>query len=162
MGKLIQTSARWAPGGSNEAFHYLEMPFHPHSTRQNQGITTIKGCSMYKLRPTCKCWWQAHADGVGVACRGECPCPSQGDFFSLSMHSHRSMKTSRLSRSNNNTIDGSSSVPAERLIFSSEGALYSDDSLGLTHHALFGFWTFMPIFIDFLFDWQWLKHIVID
>ena len=23
---------------------------------------------------------QAHADGVGVACRGECPCPSDGDF----------------------------------------------------------------------------------
>ena len=25
-------------------------------------------------------WWQAHADGVGVACRGECPCPTDGDF----------------------------------------------------------------------------------
>ena len=24
--------------------------------------------------------WQAHADGVGVACRGECPCPSEGFF----------------------------------------------------------------------------------
>ena len=67
MGRLMPTSARW--GERIDETNWIL--YHIGGSQTHQLFSWILNLTDFG---------QAHADGVGVACRGECPCPSDGDF----------------------------------------------------------------------------------